>query len=78
MLTHMSYHTWCPWCVAGRRRAAQHRRTREEGEGRVPLVSLDFGLTTPASAAVQCLKCSQTGVIAAHTHTLSSKEARER
>ena len=72
MLTHLPYRAWCPWCVTGRGRSAQHRRQRQEGEEGVPMVAMDFCFITEASTPVLCMKCSRTGVIVAHA--LPSKE----
>lgn len=70
MLTHMRYRAWCPWCVTGWGRSAQHstdipRRARIEES---PL--LRWASASSQSAVHQycaaCIKCSHTGVIAAH------------
>lgn len=69
ILMHRRYRAWCHWCATGRGRNSQHRRAKEEGEERVPVVAMYSCLLTVASTPVLCLKCPRTGVIAANAVT---------
>lgn len=73
MLTHMPNLGWYRWCITGRGRALQHRRTREEGRDHVPIVAMYSCYVTESSTPVHCHKCSQTGVVV--SQVLHSKEA---
>ena len=40
-LTHMPYQSWCPYCVASRRKNSHHRKSHES-ERQIPLVVGDY------------------------------------
>ena len=39
-LTHWPYRAWCTWCVMGRGREEQHRRSQREST--MPVVGIDY------------------------------------
>ena len=41
--THIPFRSWCKWCVLGRGRGIQHRKT---GASTVPIVGLDYFFLT--------------------------------
>lgn len=69
MPTHMPYHAWRLWFITGR----QHRPMRGTAQAQVSVVAMDWCFITDASTPVLCLKCSRTGVMAAHA--VRAKEA---
>ena len=43
-ITHMPFRSWCRWCVMGRARGAQHRRSDDESA--IPIIGLDYFFIT--------------------------------
>ena len=41
--THIPYRSWCKWCVLGRGRGIQHRKT---GASNVPIIGVDYFFLT--------------------------------
>ena len=41
-LTHLSYASWCPWCVMGRRANSPHFRSKNGSDRRLPLLVVDY------------------------------------
>ena len=41
--THIPFRSWCKWCVLGRGRGIQHRKT---GASTVPIIGLDYFFRT--------------------------------
>ena len=39
---HMPYRSWCKYCVAGKADADPHKRTEEDKQSAVPIVSMDY------------------------------------
>eukprot|EP00959_Pyramimonas_sp_CCMP1952_P277367 5798678-Pyramimonas_sp.AAC.1 len=39
---HLRYRSWCPHCVRGKARRRNHRRRKREGNGNVPVISMDY------------------------------------
>lgn len=66
---HMPYRAWC---VTGRGRSPQHRRSHQDQALGIPTIAMDYCCITEGSSPVLCFKCSQTGGIAAHA--VMSKE----
>ena len=42
-IDHANYRDWCPWCVMGRARGAQHRHG---GRPAVPIIGIDYFFIT--------------------------------